>query len=187
MAETDALSGAKFSSGLWLKDFPCKIRVLTRDPMVYNDQFGNTRYAFAIYNLDLGQLQILNKGPGFAQRFQEINSDPDFGGDVRKVDLKITTNGKQGKEIRYTITPMGTPGDLPAQIVKDIVANGFDLAEKIQKNNPNAMRLSEVNAGAELPPAEEDETPTPTSEPKADDVVIEDIGDEPINLDDIPF
>lgn len=27
----------------------------------------------------------------------------------------------------------------------------------------------------------------PTSKPKKDDVVIEDIGDEPINLDDIPF
>jgi single-strand DNA-binding protein len=29
--------------------------------------------------------------------------------------------------------------------------------------------------------------PTPTKKPKKDDVVIEDIGDEPINLDDIPF
>lgn len=35
----------------------------------------------------------------------------------------------------------------------------------------------------------EDQTsaPTPTKKPKKDDVVIEDIGDEPINLDDIPF
>jgi single-strand DNA-binding protein len=29
--------------------------------------------------------------------------------------------------------------------------------------------------------------PKPTKKPKKDDVVIEDIGDEPINLDDIPF
>jgi len=29
--------------------------------------------------------------------------------------------------------------------------------------------------------------PKPTKKPKEDDVVIEDIGDEPINLDDIPF
>jgi len=29
--------------------------------------------------------------------------------------------------------------------------------------------------------------PAPSKKPKADDVVIEDIGDEPINLDDIPF
>jgi single-strand DNA-binding protein len=32
-----------------------------------------------------------------------------------------------------------------------------------------------------------DNKPKPSKKPKKDDVVIEDIGDEPINLDDIPF
>ncbi len=35
--------------------------------------------------------------------------------------------------------------------------------------------------------ASSDSKPTPTKKAKKDDVVIEDIGDEPINLDDIPF
>jgi single-strand DNA-binding protein len=35
--------------------------------------------------------------------------------------------------------------------------------------------------------APSDSKPTPTKKAKKDDVVIEDIGDEPINLDDIPF
>ncbi len=34
---------------------------------------------------------------------------------------------------------------------------------------------------------EYDQSPKPSKAPKKDDVVIEDIGDEPINLDDIPF
>ena len=34
---------------------------------------------------------------------------------------------------------------------------------------------------------EHDQTPKPSAKPKKDDIVIEDIGDEPINLDDIPF
>lgn len=38
-----------------------------------------------------------------------------------------------------------------------------------------------ASGGASAPAAR------PTSKPKKDDVVIEDIGDEPINLDDIPF
>src|SRR3954469_23647163 len=40
------------------------------------------------------------------------------------------------------------------------------------------------NGGDEI-----DQTPkaTPSKKPKKDDIVIEDIGDEPINLDDIPF
>jgi single-strand DNA-binding protein len=36
-------------------------------------------------------------------------------------------------------------------------------------------------------PASSDDKPKPTKKAKKDDVVIEDIGDEPINLDDIPF
>ena len=40
----------------------------------------------------------------------------------------------------------------------------------------------------QTPPADKsDSKPKPTKKPKEDDVVIEDIGDEPINLDDIPF
>jgi single-strand DNA-binding protein len=35
--------------------------------------------------------------------------------------------------------------------------------------------------------SEPSEKPKPSKKPKKDDVVIEDIGDEPINLDDIPF
>ena len=41
-------------------------------------------------------------------------------------------------------------------------------------------------SGASSEPASADK-PKPTKKPKADDVAIEDIGDEPINLDDIPF
>lgn len=46
------------------------------------------------------------------------------------------------------------------------------------------------NGGASAPPADKDQPadkPKPSKKPKKDDVVIEDIGDEPINLDDIPF
>lgn len=182
MTEQDALSDAKFGGGLYLKDFPAKIRVLTRDPMVYVDGFANTKYVFAVFNLEEDKVQLLDKGPGFAQRFQEINSDEDFGGDVRQNDLKVTTNGKSGIEIRYTITPVGSPAELTEEQKTIIKEQGFDLAEKVQKNNPGALRLSEVNAGKK-PAASQSVEPTRTE----DDITIEDIGDEPINLADIPF
>jgi single-strand DNA-binding protein len=41
--------------------------------------------------------------------------------------------------------------------------------------------------GSSSAPAASDDKPKPSSKAKKDDVVIEDIGDEPINLDDIPF
>lgn len=41
--------------------------------------------------------------------------------------------------------------------------------------------------GSDSAAAEPADKPTPSKKAKKDDVVIEDIGDEPINLDDIPF
>ncbi len=41
--------------------------------------------------------------------------------------------------------------------------------------------------GANDAPAGDNEAPRPSKSAKKDEVVIEDIGDEPINLDDIPF
>lgn len=46
--------------------------------------------------------------------------------------------------------------------------------------------LPSADAASPSAPATDDK-PKPSKKPKTDDVVIEDIGDEPINLDDIPF
>lgn len=43
------------------------------------------------------------------------------------------------------------------------------------------------NGGGEFDQRPATEKPAPSKKPKKDDIVIEDIGDEPINLDDIPF
>jgi hypothetical protein len=185
MAETDALKDANFGSGLFLNEFPAKVRVLTLDPLVYNDQYGNTKYAFVVFNLDLNKVQIIDKTSGFANRFKEIHLDEDFGGDIRKLDLKITTNGKQGIEIRYNIVPIGDPKDLTQDQLKVIKDANVDLEAIIKKKAPGALRLSEVNAGQKPGGVEDGTEPADTA--KEEDVVIEDIGDEPINLDDIPF
>jgi len=182
MPEQDALSGAKFGGGLFLKDFPARIKVLTRDPMVYS-KFANTYYAFAVYNLDTDTVQILAKGPGFAKRFQQLN-DPKFGGDVRKLELSIETNGKSGMNIRYIIDSLGVAEFTPQQ-QRNIQDQAFDLAEKIQKDNPGALRLSEVNAGKKIPETTEDGDillPEQTQ-----DMTVDELGGDPINLDDIPF
>lgn len=186
MTETDALSAAKIGGGgLFVSDFPAKLRILTLDPMVYNSSYQgtvSTKYAFIVYNLDTDQVQILNKGPSFAKRFQEIHGDQDFGANLREIDLKVTTNGKEGtKEVRYTVTPIGSPKKLTQEQLKVVKEANVDLEAIIKKNNPGAIRLSEANAGTEIPDSEETSSSTADEE-----VTIEDLG-ETINLDDIPF
>lgn len=185
MAEQDALSGGNFGSDLFLSEFPAKFRVLTVDPLVYRDSFGNTKYSFIVYNTDKEKPQILDKGPGFAQRFKEIHLDPDFGSNIRGIDVKVTTNGKQGKEIRYTIVGLGAPYQLTNDQIKE--AAKIDLEAVIKKKNPSALRLSEINSGAKLPDAPDETPPEPSFDPATANPAIEDMGGEPINLDDIPF
>src|SRR5690606_36469117 len=43
------------------------------------------------------------------------------------------------------------------------------------------------NGGGEFEQRPADENPKPSKKPKGEEVQIEDMGDEPINLDDIPF
>lgn len=168
--ENDALSVATFGGGLFLTEFPAKVRVLTLDPVVSMDNYGNTRYAFVVWCFDDNRPHILNKGPSFAKRFQEIHMDEDFGGDIRKVDVKITTTGK-GKDTRYTITPFGAPYDLTNEQIKEAAAINLNSVIK------NGIRLSEANQGKKVP----------SVEVEPDDTVYEVSDGDPVNISDIPF
>jgi single-strand DNA-binding protein len=66
----------------------------------------------------------------------------------------------------------------------EVLANDVTFLDSRGGGDDNGSATSEAASGA---PASSDDKPKPTKKPKKDDVVIEDIGDEPINLDDIPF
>ncbi len=53
--------------------------------------------------------------------------------------------------------------------------------------SPGGGSVASSSGGGEFDQTPAADKPKPTKKPKEDDVVIEDIGDEPINLDDIPF
>lgn len=186
MPETDALAGAKFNSSLYVKEFPVKLRVMTLDPMVYNDnRFANTHFVFIVYNVDEDKAQLLDTTGGNAQRLQEIHLDEDLGNNLRRITIKITTNGKSGIERRYTINTIGEASDLTKEQVATLKEANLNLEEIVHKNNPNAMRLSEINAGGKLPVTQVDDDIKPSDTQK--DISIEDLGGEEIDVNDIPF
>lgn len=170
---SDALSEGKFGNSLYLRDFPAKVRVLTVDPVVHMDKYGGTRYAFVVWSFDEDRPFILDRGPSFSTRFKQIHVDPDFGGNIQRIDLKISTNGKSGQDVRYSIDPLGSPYDLSPDKIRKAAA--INLDEKIE----NGIRLSRVNKGERVPGSKE-----PEDEVGIDDQ-LPDSG--PLNLDDIPF
>ena len=62
----------------------------------------------------------------------------------------------------------------------EVLANDVTFLDSRGGGDDSGAPSSNSDSGA-------DEKPKPTKKAKKDDVVIEDIGDEPINLDDIPF
>ncbi|HWT40039.1 MAG TPA: hypothetical protein VN081_02090, partial [Dongiaceae bacterium] len=119
---SDPLSNYNFgsgSSGLYVSEFPVKLRVLTTDPVVHmEEKYGSTKFAFIVWNHDLGKAQILDRGSSIAKAIQELHNDEDYGADIQKIDIKITSTG-EGKETRYAVTPLPKSIELTKDQIKE--------------------------------------------------------------------
>lgn len=210
MAEQDSLSGFDFNKvskpGKFLKweaGKPIVVRVLTKDPVVQEREFTDkktgdinlrTTFCFIVWNFTDERAQILSAAPGMARTFQTIGKDEDFGANLQKCDIKISPEGEMLNRI-YDINVLrhsGSEKPITAAMVEQ--AKELDLDKDVQDNKGRlsewepagvkpSVKAVKPNEGTDnLPEDDEDQTP-----PAKPDVVIEDIGDEPINLDDIPF
>lgn len=193
MAEQDAMATFDFNKlgggGLFLKfqaDHPVTIRFLTVDPIVRQQEFedkmtGETnlsmKFAFIVYNLTEDVAQIVELPGGLMKRIGNYHKDPDFGADLRKMDIKIMPTG-ENKERRYDVQVLrhsGNETQLTAEQIK--AAASIKLEEKVQ----DGYRLSKWEEMQKQATEARNRGDTPPVD------TIENIGDELINLDDIPF
>lgn len=203
MAEQDSLSGFDFNKvskpGKFLKfeaGKPVTIRVLTKDPVVQERGFTDkktgetnisTKFCFIVWNFTDEKAQILSAGPSMAKTFQRIGTDPDFGSNLQKCDIKISPEGEMLDRV-YDINVLRHSGN-EKEITKNMVKEAQELDLDTDVTEGNKGRLSQyepngVKPGKRSEPVDDGVDDTPPDNP---DVVIEDFGDEPINLDDIPF
>lgn len=183
---SDALSNFNFGSGTFIKlnaaTSPRKLRVVTTDPVVSLDNFGNTRFSFVAWDYNDDRAGILSVGPGVAKRLQAIHQDEDFGANIKNTDIKVETVGSE-LDTRHTVTALPKSQELsPDQIKKlrDVDLDGkIENGQRMTVYNPDDFALEEKSGYDKAK-----ETRAKLDEP---DEVVEDIGDEPINLDDIPF
>lgn len=184
MADTDALKDFEFpkQKGLFttFEDGDVfKVRVLTTDPVVTQKEFEgadgeinlSTRFAFIIYNFTLEKAQILNAPPTITREIQKLHQDEEWGANIKNMDIKIGATGAKLTR-KYTVTPMPKATALTNEQIKECQA--IDLDAKVE----GGQRMSFYKP-------EEAKKPAPKA--KEEDTVIEDIPDEPINLDEIPF
>ena len=155
-------------------DKPYKIRVIG-EPWIYSSEYKgslSTRFALTIYNQTdkCAQILMLSK-TAFGSLF-DLKEDPEWG-DPSAYDVTMKKTGED-KETRYSFIPSPkTP--LDKDKIAEVEAIVLDEVLSRLPSVQNAFPISQFN--------QEDVVP---SKAKAD-VVVEDIGDEPINLDEIPY
>jgi hypothetical protein len=133
------------------------------------EKYGSTKFAFVVWNHDLGKAQIMDRGSSIAKAIQELHNDEDYGANIQKIDIKISSTG-EGKDTRYTVTPLQKTIELtPSQIEE---AAKIDLMEKIK----NGVRMSQVA---------EKQSSKPMPQSMVDDASFAD--EAPIDLNEIPF
>lgn len=208
MAEQDSLSNFDFNRvskpGKFLKfeaGKPVTVRVLTKDPIVQERVYEgdgetriDTKFCFIVWNFTHERAQIMTVGPSIAKTLQSIANDEDFGSNLQQCDIKISPEGEKLKRT-YTVNVIrhsGNEKQLTAKMVEE--ARALNLDEDITDGNRG--RLSEYNPEGVQPNksvkqgSDIDQTPKYDNNDQSQrvpDQVFEDIGDEPINLDDIPF
>lgn len=152
-----------------------KLRIMS-DPVitVYKAE-QRPRYAWVIYNHDLGKAQVYNAGISVYSQIAALTED---WGEPTEFDIRVKREGSTIQDTSYLVTPVKTSTEPPKE--------GITEAEKIDLVQATKGKwLAKYVEDGELPDPISNELDEPA--PKKDDVVIEDIGDEPINLDDIPF
>lgn len=156
-----------------------------------------TRYAWLVWNQEKQLIQVMQQSGTFFKSIAGLAQDEEWG-DPTGYDIKITRHGSGFNDTTYTVSPSTNRQPLDPSIFDQIEAT--DLLEKISVSpfTTQAYWLADFDQIHEQPVANVgsggyDKAKATTKEPPIEkppanpDIVIEDIGDEPVNLDDIPF
>jgi hypothetical protein len=151
-----------------------RLRILG-EPVVFENEYEgklSTRYGWPVYNHDAEAQQILQGGATVYNAIAELATDDDWG-DPSEYDVKVGRKGSGLNDTKYSVTPMNKSQEVP----KDL--EDLDLVAVISKSefSHNVQLLSERINGAK-----------PAAKPAKDNLPKDDeVTDEPIDLDEIPF
>lgn len=195
MAEQDALASFDMDQfakpSIYLKFEPGKpvtVRVLTIDPIVYNNSFEDkrkgetvvqTKFAWIVFNFSLGKAQVMQTTPNLAKKLQELHVDPDFGANIRNIDLKITPP-EAGTIAAYEVQVLPKAQAMSNEQIR--AAMSLDLDKLFE--DKNGMRINSYDP-KKFKSADLDDGGAQSTGEGEDTTLLDD--SEPINLDDIPF
>lgn len=180
----------EIGSGKYLKPEDGKTYnlVIASDPVIFDNVYDggsegirvSTKYAWVVYNRTDKLAQVFQLPPTGYKAIADLAKNAKWGDPTAgKYDIDYKRTGR-GIDTEHSIIPVPSEGALTDEEVAECKA--IDLLGSIEagKGSERVQWLADALKGR---PAKEAGTQISAKK----DVVIEDIGDEPINLDDIPF
>lgn len=160
--------------------------VIASEPVIFDNVYDgpkgmqiSTKYAWVVYNRTDGLAQVWQLPPTGYKSVADIAKNPKWGDPTNgKYDIDYKRTGT-GTDTKHSVIPVPSDGKLTDEEKAEV--DKIDLIESIEAGK-GAERVQWLKDALSGRPAREKGTVK-----QQDDVVIEDIGDEPINLDDIPF
>lgn len=161
-------SFVKFEDGNTLR-----FRIVS-DPVIFDSIYegrASTKYAWLVFNTDDKEVQIMQLPKTGYRSLAAIGADDDYGDPAEgKYDIKVTRTG-QRQQTKYNIIPVKAAYKLTKDDQEAI--DEVDLIERLSASDSNqrvAWLRDEIDGKREKKKVE-----------------IEDVDDEPVNLDDLPL
>jgi hypothetical protein len=133
------------------------------------------RYAWAVYNTEEKKIQVLDKGISVFKQVYALAVDDDWGYPQHDYDIKLTHTGS-GLDTEYSLLPGKKLNDVEA--TKKLLAEAEKIDFQKLFGGGNWIDEETEDRGDD---SGKDEAPLD------DDVIIDDVDDEPVDLSDVPF
>lgn len=158
------------------------------EPVIFLDNYANTRWGNTVWNYTEDKAQAYSYTKTIVNRVKELEQDEDWG-DVRTYDVKVSRKGSTKEDTEYSLTP--NPSKDP------LTQEQLEACEKLDlfKMFKGSLSIKEFNDGVQLtapePVNEEDgtsgyEKAKAVAEKIKMGIPIEE-DDEPVDLSDVPF
>lgn len=166
-----------------------KVRLMSDTVYFDNEYKGNlsSRLAWVIWNYEENKAQIWATNGATYNSIKDLVLDDEYG-DPSQYDIKITRTGVE-QQTRYSVRPGTKREALPEEWAKQCEAlNPIEIIDK-SPNASHVMWLEEHREEKEQPetPQSGYEKAQAAAAKLRGDEQDDELGDEPINLDDIPF
>lgn len=119
--------------------------------VIFNDNYGNTRWGNVVWNYDENKAQAYGYTKTIVNRVQELEGDSGWGdvrdyddwGDVRNYDVKVSRKGSTKEDTEYSLIPY--PNSKPLTKEQSEACKALDLFKMFK----GSVSISDFNEGKE--------------------------------------